>query len=744
MSSGLFSPRGRHGRRIAEALVAITSVAALAGLAAPAAAAPTAALQSRLATAGPGDRIAVIATLQRQVDGDLYTGRPQALLRALQRTADTTQDAVVADVDSPVQNFWLINAVAFTGTPAEVREVADDPAVETVDLDAPVKIADAGHTTSTAPFPDSGTGDWGLAAIHAPAVWSTFGLRGAGVRVGTIDTGVDASNPDLAGKVVAWHDFVGSSATPMDDNGHGTHTAGTIAGGSAGGAPIGVAPDARLVVAKAMAANGVGSGSALLAAAEWMTDPDGNPATADQPGIVNNSWSASTANDTWFRPMIRRWLELGIVPVFAAGNVGPDAGSIGSPAGYPEAVAVGALDTDDSVPSFSSRGPIVWQNPDGLGPAAGTVLAKPDLAAPGVGITSSVGSGYLTYSGTSMASPHVAGVAALVRQANPALSAAAVADILRDTAVDVGAPGPDPASGAGRVDALRAVEAAAGPAPDTRFTATPPAVTNAPTEDYAIALSGGGQTVRTRVDGGEWSAPTASLTLSLPLPEGRHVVEAQAIDGSGVVDPTPARHAVTVDRTRPRIAITWKLVGTKAEFRSRVTDALSGPRRDSIRWSFGQGETARGANVVRRFAEARARRVVLTARDAAGNRSYVVRTLRPRAASAMRGVTASASASRHGGEVAITGRLVRPARLRATLRPVRTSALTASTGLAASFLAERLGPTAARTLTVRHDASGFRFAVAVGGLRPGVYRLDVSAAEPGSGSLTITRRVQIR
>ena len=743
MFSGSPRPRGRHGRRIAEALVAITSAAALAALAAPAAAAPTAALQDRLATATPTDRIAVIATLRSQVDGERYAGRPEALLRALQRRADATQGAVTDDVNGPVKAFWLVNAVAFSGTPDEVRAVADDPAVESVGLDAPVAISDAGSVAGATPFPDAGSGDWGLAAIHAPAVWSGFGLRGDGVRVGSIDTGVDPAAADLAGKVVAWHDFVASSPTPLDENGHGTHTAGTIAGGSAGGAPIGVAPDARLVVARAMGANGVGSGSALLAAAEWMTDPDGDPATADQPAVVNNSWSAPSANDTWFRPMIRRWLELGIVPVFAAGNTGPGAGSIGSPAGYPEAIAVGALDTDGSVPSFSSRGPVVWQDPDGLGPVAGTVLAKPDLAAPGVGIVSSVGAGYLAYSGTSMAAPHVAGVVALMREANPALPAAAVAGILRASAVDVGAAGPDPASGMGRVDALRAVEAAIGPVPDTRFTSTPRAVTNAPTLDYAIALSGGGVAVRTRVDGGEWSAPTSALGLSLTLPEGRHVVEAQAVDAAGAVDPTPARNAVTVDRTRPRVAIRWSRSGTEARFRARLSDAGSGVRRGSVRWSFGEGETARGARVTRRFAEARRRWVVLTARDAAGNESFAVRSFIPRAAGAVRGLSVPSVASRRTAAVAVRGRLVRPARLRATLRPLRASAQTAGRGLAASFAPEPLGPVT-RSASAESGASGFRLALPVHGLRPGAYRLEVRAAERGSGALAIMRRIEIR
>ena len=172
-----------------------------------------------------------------------------------------------------------------------------------------------------------------------------------------------------------------------------------------------------------MGANGVGQAGALLAAGQWMTDPDGNPATADQPSVINNSWAAGSADDTWFRPMIKRWLDLGIVPVFAAGNTGADGpGTVASPAAYPEAVAVGAMDDDFTIPSFSGRGPIVWKNSDGQGPAAGTVLAKPDLVAPGVGIASTVPRGYDTYSGTSMASPHVAGVAALLRQLNPALS----------------------------------------------------------------------------------------------------------------------------------------------------------------------------------------------------------------------------------------------------------------------------------------------------------------------------------
>jgi subtilisin family serine protease len=411
------------------------------------------ALDARIASAAPGREIAVIATFADQVPDARYAGRRVALIQALQRRSRTSQDDVADLVDGPVTSFWLVNAVAFSGTPQEIRAVARDPEVADVALDTVVHIADGGEAAVT-PFTNSGPGDWGLAASNVPAVWSTYGLLGAGVTVGTIDTGVTAENADLVGKIAAWHDFVGTSPTPRDDNGHGTHTAGTIVGGSAGGAPIGVAPQARLVVAKAMNRDGAGTASGLIAAAEWMTDPDGNPATADQPSIVNNSWTAPGANDTWFRPMVRRWLELGMVPVFAAGNSGPDTGSVGNPASYPESLAVGAIDDRNAVASFSGRGPVVWDDDDGTGPATGTTFVKPDIAAPGVNITSSVGTGYLSYSGTSMATPHVAGVAALLHQANPALTAQQIVDTLKATTADLGPAGPDSSYGTGRLDAL--------------------------------------------------------------------------------------------------------------------------------------------------------------------------------------------------------------------------------------------------------------------------------------------------
>lgn len=588
-------------------------------------------LAAKVAVAAPDAQIPVLVTLRRQVDAQDFEGRPQALLAALRRTAAATQPDVVDIVDDqPVKRFWLINAIAVRATPAEIAELDADPGVERVDADLPVHIQ---QTTSDVieSFPDPGEGDWGLQAIRAPEVWQATGLTGQGVVLGSIDTGVNAAHRELAGKVVGWRDFVNNRPTPYDDNGHGTHTIGTMVGGSEGGAAIGVAPGAHIIVAKAIGASGVGPGSALIAAAQWMTDPDGDPATADQPVAVNNSWSAEDANDPWFRSIIRRWVELGITPVFAAGNTGPDASSVGSPAGYPEALAVGALNENNTVASFSSRGPVNWLNLDGTGPAAGTVLTKPDVAAPGVNITSSTGDGYLAFSGTSMASPHVAGVIALMAQANPQARGATAAEIIRSSAVDLGSPGPDQRYGSGRVDAVRAVQAVLGPAsalniPDTAFEGSGPVTTRRRTVTLRVRTENG-DGYRFRVNNGKWSAVTTSPWFRVNVRQGRNVVDAQAVSGGTTLDWSPAHRVVVVDRTPPRLSIGYRVRGRDAVLVARAADAGSSVDPASLRWSLGDGRYARGARVSHAFAGSGYRVVHLYAKDRAGNAARATRVL---------------------------------------------------------------------------------------------------------------------
>lgn len=745
------------GPKLRALLAGAAALVALGGIAASAAAALTPDLDARLAAAPADARVDVIALMKAQVDGERFEDRPAALLRALRMTAARTQEDVADEVSGEVRSFWLVNAIAFSGTPAEVRDVAGHPSVAEVDLDRAVRVTTPTGTTNATPFATAPEGNWGLAAINAQTAWRQFGLRGEGVRVGNIDTGIAPGHAELAGKVVAWRDFVNGAPNPYDDNGHGTHTAGTIAGGSAGGGPIGVAPGARLVVAKAMGANGAGPGSALLAAAEWMTDPDGNPATADHPSVINNSWSSSSANDTWFRPMVRRWRELGIVPVFSAGNTGAGAQTIGSPASYPEVIAVGAVDRSGSIAPFSSRGPVIWQNLDGQGPAAGTTLTKPDVAAPGVNIVSSVGNGYLSYSGTSMAAPHVAGLAALLRQANPGLGPDQVADILRATATDLGAPGPDHQSGTGRVDANRALAAALGTAPaptgprapadpvdgldvtGVTFAQTPGALTAARVVRYRVHFTGDAELVRTRVDGGPWSAATYDDEFTLRLPQGRHVVEAQGLDAAGNSGGAPARHTVTVDHTPPGLRMTSRRAGRALVFTAHASDP-SGVRPGSVRWDFGFGDVAAGATVTRRFADDARRRVIVTASDAAGNTRRITATLRPPSASApVSGLKVHSAVRRGRGRIVVSGLTRRPARMSVRLKTTRVlrQAERSRPG-APGADALVTGPTVARASAARRQGP-FAVSVPVRHLRPGTYRLEFAV-----GATRSVRTIRIR
>ncbi len=295
---------------------------------------------------------------------------------------------------------------------------------------------------------------YGLEKIGIPKIEQAVpGLTGKGILVGIIDTGIDPNHPDLSGKIYAWKDFTASAKPfPYDDNDHGTHTAGTIAGGAASGTRIGVAPEVTLAVAKVFDTSGYSSEAIILKAMEWMTDPDGNPNTDDAPLLVSNSWGGKTgtpAEEKPFREAVQKWVSLGIFPVFAAGNAGPNSQTVSTPGAYPQSFAIGATDESDVVASFSSRGPIT----------IGTeTYAKPDVSAPGVRVYSSIsGGGYAKFSGTSMATPHAAGVVALLYQAKPELTVDEIENLLVYTATDVDVKDYDYNTGWGRINAAKAV-----------------------------------------------------------------------------------------------------------------------------------------------------------------------------------------------------------------------------------------------------------------------------------------------
>ncbi|HEY7069386.1 MAG TPA: S8 family serine peptidase, partial [Acidimicrobiales bacterium] len=264
------------------------------------------------------------------------------------------------------------------------------------------------------------------------------------------------------------------AGTPCDNNGHGTHTMGTMVGddGTPGENRIGVAPAARWLAAKGCESNNC-SDSALLAAAQWMLAPTDlagqNPRPDLRPQVVNNSWGG-TGGDLWFQDIVRSWTASGIFGQFSVGNSGPGCGSAGSPGDYPDAYSTGAFGIDGAIASFSSRGA------SRLGGGS-----KPDIAAPGVAVRSSIpGNGYVAFNGTSMAAPHVAGTVALMWSANPLLrgNVAATRYLLDRSAIDVddtscgGTPADNNVWGEGKLDALGAVTLAI-----TRGSFGPPHIT---------------------------------------------------------------------------------------------------------------------------------------------------------------------------------------------------------------------------------------------------------------------------
>lgn len=379
---------------------------------------------------------------------------PAAILARL-RSRSAAWSAGLRGGSGPAAGIPRLHFGPLTGTAtgtldgAGLRALAGRDDVEAILLDAPVEPPTT-LPVSAAPI-DPETRTWGLEALRVPAVWADFGLTGAKVRIGVIDTGVDPDHPDLAGRILQFRDFATGSATPTDAGGHGTHVIGTLLGGAASGRAIGVAPGARAIVAKAFGGPPGSTVSHLLAGMEWIVDPDQDPGTFDAPRIVTMSWhSGHAASQQPFYRAIEAMDALGIVANFSAGNMG-DSG-ITHPKEHPLAFVAAASDPAGAIPEFSSRGPARFGE---------ETVAKPDWAAPGTAVLSAAaGGGYEARSGTSMAAPHVAGLMALLLELDPSLTPPELRGLLAGTARDLGPPGWDGASGAGLLDARALVERA--------------------------------------------------------------------------------------------------------------------------------------------------------------------------------------------------------------------------------------------------------------------------------------------
>ncbi len=377
------------------------------------------------------------------------------------------------------QSYFVDNVILADVTASGLDALKQTPGVTAVLANEPVSLPPQTQAT--------GAAEWNIQKIQADRVWNERNITGDGVVVATIDSGVQWDHPALkqryrgwngsaADHNYHWYDPTGISPTiPLDNTGHGTHTTGTIVGFD-GSTHIGVAPGASWIAVKGCETS-LCDQSDLLAAGQWLLAPtrlDGTaPDPSKAPDIISNSWSGQGCQP-WYQGVINNWRNAGIVSVFAAGNSGPNSGSIGSPGDLPMTLGVGAVSASDVIADFSGRGPMCSSFGNDL---------KPDLVAPGVGIYSSIPTdGYMALNGTSMATPHVAGVAALLLQARPDLSVYQVEQILRQSATDVGTSGPDTTYGAGIVNAYRALEIDPSGIPSPTPTRIPtPTVTPTPT-----------------------------------------------------------------------------------------------------------------------------------------------------------------------------------------------------------------------------------------------------------------------
>ena len=456
-----------------------------------------------------------------------WKARGEFVYTQLRATADGTQSGLTRLLRKQgvkFNSYWIINALQVKSDQAVLNELAAFPEVAKI---VPTRTFQIPKPAPGSAHPPVNSVEWNIDRIHAPLVWTGFGVHGEGIVVANIDTGVQYDHPALVAQYRGnqgggsfdhnynWFDpsnVCGSpSLIPCDNAGHGTHTMGTMAGDDGAENQIGVAPGVRWIAAKGCE-DFFCSDTALLASAQWIlapTDLNGaNPRPDLRPQVVNNSWGGGSG-DPWYQGMVQAWVASGIFPAFAAGNNGEGGcRTASSPGDYPESYAAGAFDYLDAIAGFSSRGPSSFGE-----------IVKPNIAAPGVDVRSSVpGDSYGYNSGTSMASPHTAGTVALMWSAAPALIGDVVQTraLLDQTAADTedlqcgGTPQLNNVWGEGKLDAYLAVsQSPMGPTGSLQGTVTD-AATSLPVEGAVVEATGQVTRRTTTDDSGFYRFPVLS------------------------------------------------------------------------------------------------------------------------------------------------------------------------------------------------------------------------------------------
>lgn len=394
------------------------------------------------------------------------------------------------------RSYWVANMIWVRGDASLVQTLAARPDVAHIYANPQVKL-DAPDVSF--PLPEEAKGgksptapEWNLDKVGAPQVWAA-GFTGQGVVVGGQDTGYRWDHPALKAQYLGWdgtsadhnyhwHDAIHSGGgacgadaiAPCDDHYHGTHTMGIMVGDDGSENQTGMAPGARWIGCRNMN-QGIGSPITYAECFQWFiapTDLSGqNPRPDLAPNVINNSWSCPTDEGCTDPLVLRQVTEnvraAGILTIQAAGNTGPECSTINTPSAiYDASFTVGNTTSSDGIAGNSSRGPVT---------ADGSRRIKPDISAPGSSIRSSLPSGYGWLSGTSMAAPHVAGLAALLISAKPDLAGNPdqIETLIEQNAVRLtsnelcgGVTGdqiPNNTFGWGRIDALKTIQAARPP-----------------------------------------------------------------------------------------------------------------------------------------------------------------------------------------------------------------------------------------------------------------------------------------
>ncbi|WP_425832127.1 S8 family serine peptidase [Streptomyces fractus] len=611
----------RRGRRAAWAAASLTAAAALLTGAIPAVADSASAdpasakVDSALTKAvAKGDDAKFFVVLKDKAD--LTTAKKQrthakaaaAAYRALRTTAEDSQKSLTSFLDKEKvghKGYWIANTVQVTGDKALVDELAKRSDVKSITKARSFKVDDdvtsekkvtssriaSAGTDSSADGTD--TPEWGVSDIKADQVWDKYADRGEGIVIANVDTGVQYDHPDLVksyrgnnGNGTFTNDYnfydpsgnCPSGGTPCDNQGHGTHTMGTMVGANG----IGVAPNAKWIAAKGCASDQCSEGD-LLAAGQWIlapTDHNGqNPRPDLAPNIVNNSWGQDDATTPFYEDIIDAWNSAGIFEAFAAGNDGDGVtcSTAHPPGTQASTYGVGAYNAAGNISDFS-----------GFGPSLVDGSAKPNITAPGEDITSTYpGSKYASMDGTSMATPHVAGAVALLWAAAPSLigNIDATRKLLDEGARDVddthcgGTAGMNDVWGEGKLDILASVDKA----PHTAVN-----VTGKITDKDTGAAVAGISVTATGADGDHVVSTGPQGTYKMALVPGtydftidEYGYAAKTVSGVELTDGTPLTQDIALTAL-PRHAVTGTVLDVAGKPLAKATVTVPGTPVDSV------------------------------------------------------------------------------------------------------------------------------------------------------------------